>query len=42
MSRKPGCTDSKGCLKPDSNWKPAKPPMFLKEWYLWVEEKVPG
>ena len=29
-------TDSEGCLKPDSNWKPAKPPALLKRQCLWV------
>ena len=30
VSRMPGPTHSEGCPKPDSHWKPVKPPTFLK------------
>ena len=41
MSRTPRYKDSERYMKPDSNWKPAKPPAFLKGWYFWVGEEIP-
>ena len=37
-----GYIDCEGCPKPDSYWKPAKAPTFLKARCLWVGEGVPG
>ena len=32
-------TDSKRCLKLDSDWKPGEPRVFPKGWYFWVGEE---